>query len=303
MKNIRPDFLKIGDTVGVIAIASAPTQQQLSANWKEQLGSWGLKVKIGKHIEDKAPGDFAGQDICRAEDLMAMVKDPEVKAILSIRGGFGTMRTLEYVDMQLFKDNPKWLVGFSDITILHYALQHIGIESIHGAMPGTFSEEFDGFSQLSLKNALFGHCLQYTTAAHKFNHFGEAKGLLVGGNLTLMTNLIGTPTDADFSKDSILFIEDVSEKMYLIDSKMWRLKKCGHLAKVKGIIVGQFSETEGEEDWDRSVYDLIYEYTRQYDIPVMYGLQCGHEDLNVALYLGRTISLSVNEAGGEIKFL
>ena len=182
---MRPQFLKEGDTVAVIAIASAPSQEQLAANWKEQLESWGLKVKIGKNITTTYPGDFAGTHLQRAQDLQEMVLDPEVKAIISIRGGYGTMHTIKNLNLELFKENPKWLVGYSDITILHYALQKMGIESIHGAMCGTFTEEFDGFSQNSLKNALFGNVAAYTTNPHQFNVKGTAKGRLIGGTLHL----------------------------------------------------------------------------------------------------------------------
>ncbi len=300
---MRPQFLKKGDTVGVIAIASAAKDEQLAAGWKEELESWGLKVKIGEHLAAKTPGDFAGTDAERTEDLIKMAEDPEIKAVLSIRGGYGTMRTLDHIDLNIFKKYPKWYVGFSDITILHYALQSIGMESIHGAMPGTFEGDGNGESRLSLKNALFGKTKSYVTLPHKYNKNGSAEGKLAGGNLTLMRNLINTPYDNDFSKPTILFIEDVSEKMYTIDSKLWHLRKCGHLDKCQGIIVGYFSETLEEKDWNRSVYDLINEYTFPLNIPVMYGLPCGHEDPNVSLYLGRNISLDVGEEGGRIAFL
>ena len=180
---MRPQFLKEGDTVAVMAIASAPSDAQLAANWKQQLESWGLKVKIGKNIEAKFPGDFAGTHQQRADDLQEFILDPEVKAIISIRGGYGTMHTIKNLNLESFKENPKWLVGYSDITILHYALQKMGIESIHGAMCGTFTEEFDGFSQNSLKNALFGNVAAYTTNPSEYNSFGTAKGKLIGGNL------------------------------------------------------------------------------------------------------------------------
>ncbi|MBR5184314.1 MAG: LD-carboxypeptidase, partial [Bacteroidales bacterium] len=195
---MRPEFLKEGDTIAVIAIASAPSDAQLAGNWKEQLESWGLKVKIGKNLEAKYPGDFAGTHQQRAEDLTEMLLDPEVKAIVSIRGGYGTMHTIKNLNLELFKENPKWLIGYSDITILHYALQKMGIESIHGAMPGTFPAEWDAFSQNSLKDALFGKVAAYTTNPHKYNVKGTAQGRLIGGNLTLMRNLVATPNDHNF---------------------------------------------------------------------------------------------------------
>ena len=268
---MRPQFLKEGDTVAVIAIASAPSQEQLAANWKEQLESWGLKVKVGKNITATYPGDFAGTHLQRAQDLQEMILDPEVKAIISIRGGYGTMHTIKNLNLELFKENPKWLVGYSDITILHYALQKMGIESIHGAMCGTFTEEFDGFSQNSLKDALFGNVAAYTTNPHQFNVKGTAKGRLIGGNLTLMRNLVATPNDHNFDEPTILFIEDIDERMYTIDSKLWHLRECGHLAKCKGIVVGYFTDTREEDQWQRNVLDLINEYTAPLGIP-----ECQH---------------------------
>ena len=210
---MRPEFLKPGDTVAVMAIASAPSEAQLAANWKEQLESWGLKVKIGANITATYPGDFAGTHQQRADDLATFIADKEVKAIISIRGGYGTMHTIKNLNLEAFKENPKWLVGYSDITILHYALQKMGIESIHGAMPGTFTEEFDGFSQNSLKDALFGNVAAYTTNPSKYNTFGTAQGRLIGGNLTLMRNLVATPNDHNFDEPTILFIEDIDERM------------------------------------------------------------------------------------------
>lgn len=300
---MRPQFLKEGDTVAVIAIASAPSQAQLAANWKAQLESWGLKVKIGKNITATYPGDFAGTHQQRAEDLQEMILDPEVKAIISIRGGYGSMHTIKNLDLNTFAQNPKWLVGYSDITILHYALQKMGIESIHGAMCGTFTEEFDGFSQNSLKDALFGNVAAYTTNPSEYNSFGTAKGKLIGGNLTLMRNLIATPNDHNFDEPTILFIEDIDERMYTIDSKLWHLRESGHLAKCKGIVVGYFTDTREEDQWQRNVYDLIHEYTAPLGIPVMFNFPCGHEHPNASIYLGREVEMSVSQSGGVLRFL
>ncbi|MBQ8646187.1 MAG: LD-carboxypeptidase [Bacteroidales bacterium] len=300
---MRPQFLKEGDTVAVIAIASAPSQGQLAANWKAQLESWGLKVKLGKNLTATFPGDFAGTHLQRAQDLQEMIQDPEVKAIISIRGGYGTMHTIKNLNLELFKENPKWLVGYSDITILHYALQKMGLESIHGAMCGTFTEEFDGFSQNSLRDALFGNVAAYTTNPHQYNVKGSAQGRLIGGNLTLMRNLVATPNDHNFDEPTILFIEDIDERMYTIDSKLWHLRECGHLAKCKGIVVGYFTDTREEDQWQRNVLDLINEYTAPLGIPVMFNFPCGHEHPNASIYLGRQVEMSVGESGGVLRFL
>ncbi|MBQ1218796.1 MAG: LD-carboxypeptidase, partial [Bacteroidales bacterium] len=270
---------------------------------KAQLESWGLKVKVGEHITDRIHYDFAGSHQLRAEELTKMVLDPEVKAIVSIRGGYGTMHTIQHLDMNIFKENPKWIIGYSDITILHYALQKIGLESIHGAMPGTFMEEFDGFSQNSLKDALFGNLAAYTTNPSKYNNFGTGKGKLIGGNITLLRNLVGTELDNNYDEPTILFIEDIDEKMHKIDSKLWHLKQTGHLDKCKGIIVGYFTDIADEDLWEQSVYDLIHSYTKDLNIPVMFNFPCGHEHPNASIYLGREVEMSVSEKGGVLRFL
>ena len=161
---IRPGFLKKGDTVAVVAMASAlSSQSRQTLYWKEMFESWGLHVKIGKHLYDSAPGDFAGSDQDRAADITEMLLDPEVKALVSFRGGYGSMRTLRALDLDLFSQHPKWLVGFSDITVFHAMLQSRGIESILGAMPSTVGEG-SAVSEESLRKALFGEIKSYRTA-------------------------------------------------------------------------------------------------------------------------------------------
>lgn len=300
---MRPQFLKEGDTIAVIAIASSPSAAQMAANWKAQFESWGLKVKVGEHITDRIHYDFAGSHELRAAELTKMVLDKEVKAIVSIRGGYGTMHTIKHLDMNIFKENPKWIIGYSDITILHYALQKMGLESIHGAMPGTFTEEFDGFSQNSLKDALFGKVAAYTTNPSKYNNFGLAKGKLIGGNITLLRNLVGTQLDNNYDEPTILFIEDIDEKMHKIDSKLWHLRETGYLAKCKGIVVGYFTDIADEDLWEQNVYDLIHSYTKDLNIPVMFNFPCGHEHPNASIYLGREVEMSVGESGGVLRFL
>lgn len=302
MSTLRPQYLKPGDTIAVISIASSPSQAQMAANWKEQFESWGLKVKVGEHIADKIHYDFAGSHELRAQELTKMVLDPEVKAIVSIRGGYGTMHTIKYLDMNIFRENPKWIIGYSDITVLHFALQKIGLESIHGAMPGTFEPGFDGYSQNSLRKALFGEVTEYTTPASKYNNYGTGAGRLIGGNITLLRNLLSTPIDHNWDEPTVLFIEDIDEHMHKIDSKMWHLRESGILAKCKGIIVGYFTDIHDQDQWQCSVYDLIHSYTRELDIPVIFDFSCGHEFPNSSIYLGRDVQITCDEHGGKITF-
>lgn len=299
---IRPEFLKKGDTVAVVAMASAlsPESRQ-TLYWKDMLESWGLKVKTGKHLYDSAPGDFAGSDEDRAADITEMLLDPEVKALISFRGGYGSMRTLRALDLDLFSQHPKWLVGFSDITVFHAMLQSRGIESILGAMPSTVGEG-SAVSEESLRKALFGETRSYRTAPHEYSCPGSARGRLVGGNLSLVVSCLRTPWENHLDEDSIFFIEDVDERMYNLDRMLLTLQQGGFFARPKGIIIGQFTDTSGEDQWQRKALDLVHEYMPA-DKPVLFGFDCGHEHPNYSLYLGREVTLDVTPDGGALKFL
>ena len=300
---IRPEFLKKGDTVAVVAMASAlSSQSRQTLYWKEMFESWGLHVKIGKHLYDSAPGDFAGSDQDRAADITEMLLDPEVKALVSFRGGYGSMRTLRALDLDLFSQHPKWLVGFSDITVFHAMLQSRGIDSILGAMPSTVGEG-SAVSEESLRKALFGEIKSYRTAPHAFNHTGSARGRLVGGNLSLIVSCLGTPWQNRLRENSILFIEDVDERMYNLDRMLLTLQQGGTFDRAKAVIIGQFTDTSGEDEWQRKALDLVNEYMAPLDKPVLFGFDCGHEHPNYSLYLGREVTLDITSDGGSIKFL
>jgi len=303
---IRPSYLKPGDTIGVVAMASAISNSQLTPEyedkWNSIFSSWGLKIKKGKYLYNSLPGDFAGDDILRAEDMREMLLDDEVKAIISYRGGYGSMRTLSHLDLNLFKEHPKWLVGFSDITIFHNALRSLGIESILGAMPSTFGDAsqqtFD-----SLHGALFGAEMRYSTAPHPFSKLGKSRGRLVGGNLCLFVSTIGTPIQNLFEEDSILFIEDIDEKMHTIDRMLLTMRCAGMLDRLKGVIIGQFTDTADSDKWKKDAYTLIKEHTDRLDCPVLFGFPSGHEQPNYSLVLGREAQLEVSPDGGSLRLL
>ena len=298
----RPEYLKPGDTVAVLALASSLSEKsRQTLYWKEMLESWGLRVKTGKHLYDSAPGEFAGSDADRAADLTEALLDPEVKAIISFRGGYGSMRTVRAMDTRLFTEHPKWLVGFSDITVFHAVLQSQGMESILGAMPSTIGEN-STVSEESLRKALFGEIKSYRTAPHPFNKEGKARGRLVGGNLSLVHSCLRTPWENHLRESSILFIEDVDERMYNIDRMLLTLQQGGFFERAKGIIIGQFTDTTGEDEWKRSVLELVNEYMPA-GKPVLFGFDCGHEHPNYSLYLGREVTLDITPDGGCLKFI
>ena len=299
---IRPAYLKPGDTVAVVAMASALSESSRQTfYWKAMLESWGLRVKTGRHLYDSIPGEFAGCDADRAADLTEMLLDPEVKAIISFRGGYGSMRTVRALDLRLFTAHPKWLVGFSDITVFHAVLQSLGIESILGAMPSTVGED-SAVSEESLRKALFGEIRSYRTAPHPFSKPGQARGRLVGGNLSLIVSCLGTPWAHRLDEDSILFIEDVDERMYNLDRMLLTLQQGGAFDRARGIVIGQFTDTSGEDEWQRTAIDLVNEYMAPLDKPVLFGFDCGHEHPNYSLYLGREVTLDVSPDGGLLAF-
>ena len=303
---IRPGFLKEGDTVAVVAMASSLSDKsRQTLYWKELLESWGLRVKLGKHLYDSEPGEFAGRDEDRAADITEMLLDPEVKALISFRGGYGSMRTVRALDTRLFAEHPKWLVGFSDITVFHALLRSLGMESIHGAMPSTIGPGAgDGshVSEESLRKALFGQVRSYRTAPHPFSKCGQARGRLVGGNLSLIHSCLRTPWEIRPRENHILLIEDVDERMYNIDRMLLTLQQGGFFERASGIIVGQFTDTSGEDEWKRTVLDLVNEYMPA-DKPVLFGFDAGHEHPNYSLYLGREVTLDVTPDGGLLQFV
>lgn len=301
---IRPEFLKKGDTVAVVSMASNPPASAREEQWLRDIEAWGVKVKKGEHIYDSIPGEFAGTDEDRAADIEAALKDPEVKAIISWRGGYGSMRTVTKLDTSLFLKYPKWIVGFSDITVFHALFGKLEMESILGDMPCSFYEGPEAPKSIEyLRAALFGELKSYHTDPHPYSREGKARGRLVGGNLSLWSSTIGTPWENHIDEDCILFLEDIDERMLSVDRMLLTLKCGGYLDRAKAVIVGQFTDTAAEAIWKRDVYSLIKEHTDTLKCPVLFGCQCGHEHPNISLYLGREVELTVSPEGGLIEFL
>lgn len=304
---VRPPFLREGDSVGLVAISSKTD----SARMKHYLAavdtvrSWGLSVRLAAHLFDRSGGWFASADSVRAQELQQMLENPHLRAVLFFRGGYGAVRVLDRIDLGAVLRDPKWLVGFSDLTTVHYALHKAGIESIHGTMPSNFRTgpaERDT-SALWLREALFGRVGGYVSAPHPFNRPGEAQGRLSGGNLSVVSAMNGMPEDNDFSEPTILLIEDVGESIHHIDRMLRTLLRSGRLERIAGLVVGDFTHIRGEKQWGSSVYELISEYAGTLDIPVLFGFPAGHGRLNAALYMGREVRLTVSEEGGELRFL
>lgn len=301
---VRPPFLSPGDSVGVVAISSRITiTQQEAESHLNVIRSWGLKIKLGEHLYDHSGGWFPASDEERAEDLQAMIDNDNIKAVIFFKGGYGSVRVLDYLNLNVLREKPKWLVGFSDLTTIHFALRKIGVESIHGTMPTVFLQNQTDYSAISMKNALFGYVYEYNIEPHRFNQYGTAVGSLVGGNLTLISALSGTNIDLDLDLPSVLLIEDTGESIYDIDRKMQQLLRSGKLNDVKAVLVGHFTNISGESTWQQTIYELINDYVKDLNIPVIFNFPAGHQQPNYSVYMGRMVTVEVNESGGRLIFM
>lgn len=295
--NIQPAYLKKGDKIAIICPAKKLPKPIDGAI--KILQNWGLEVVLGETITANYH-QFAGNDSLRAADLQRYLNDSEIKAIIAGRGGYGTIRIIDELDFTAFKAEPKWLIGFSDITVLlSHAFAKLNTQSLHAQMPYTF-EESTPEALDSLQKILFGEKVSYHYKSIFPNKRGETQGILIGGNLTLLIAMEGSVSEMDFT-EKILFIEDVGEHEYAIDRMMRILKRKGKLNKLKGLIVGAFNEL-GEEKipFGQTPEEVILALVKEYDYPVCFNFPTGHIADNRAMVLGAEISLHVNE--NEVEF-
>ncbi len=297
MINIPP-YLKKGDTIGLICPAGYMPAEKVQTCIRV-LGEWGYVVKTGKTVGGESQTYFSGTDAERLADLQEMLDDKEVKAVLCARGGYGTGRIIDEIRFKKFRKHPKWIIGYSDITVLHSHLySNFRIASLHSPMAGAFNDggEHNEFV-LSLKNALEGKKAHYSCDAHAFNREGEAEGELVGGNLALLAHLCGTGSDLK-TKGRILFIEDVGEYLYNIDRMLYQLRRSGKLSKLAGLIVGGFTEIkDNERPFGQTAYEIISDRVKEYDYPVCFDFPVSHTDRNYALKVGVLHQLKVGKPG------
>ena len=298
---IRPPYLKKNDKVAVVAPASSIEGDALRAAIR-RMESWDLKVVPGEYVFTQYH-QFAGTDAQRVADLQAAVNNTEIKAVICARGGYGCGRIMDAVDFSSLAAHPKWLVGFSDITLFHAHLNRLNLMTIHGIMPINFPPEgTDNESVNSLKNALFGKLKSHTASRHELNKKGVAKAVLVGGNLSLIAHLCGTK-DALNTFARILFIEELGEYLYNIDRLMTQLYRSGTLASLAGLIVGDFTKLKDyETPFGKTAYEIILDYVSDLNIPVAFDFPAGHREPNLALYFGQETLLSVTEEETIIYF-
>ena len=296
---ITPPYLQKGDTVAVLATARKNTDDNLKPAI-DLLKSWGLEVVIGSTI-GLDNNQLAGTDEQRAADFQQQLNNPNIKAIWCVKGGYGTVRMIDLLDFTAFKKNPKWIVGFSDVTVLHNHLNTLGFKSIHGIMPVTVAKATPEAIE-TLRIALFGEKLKYEIDPFMMNRPGKATGELVGGNLSILYSLFGSPSAIDCT-DKILFIEDLDEYLYHIDRMMINLKRNGCLESIKGIVVGSMTKMKDNDiPWGKNAIEIIEDVTKTYHIPVLYNFPAGHIQDNRALILGDIVTINVNEKCSTLVF-
>jgi muramoyltetrapeptide carboxypeptidase len=297
-KMIFPPNLKKGDTVAIVATARKNIEDNLqpAISW---LKSWGLEVVIGKTIGlDK--NQLAGTDEQRAADFQTQLDNPNIKAIWCVRGGYGTVRMIDLLDFTKFKQSPKWIIGFSDVTVFHSHLNTMGYASIHGIMP--VSSKATEEAKETLRKALFGEPLEYAIPCVSMNRYGDAKGELVGGNLSILYSLFGSNSAIDCT-DKILFMEDLDEYLYHIDRMMINLKRNGCLESLKGIIIGGMTKMKDNDiPWGKTALEIIDDVTKKYNIPVLFNFPAGHMADNRALIFGKQVFLEVNDIESKVIF-
>jgi muramoyltetrapeptide carboxypeptidase len=284
-----PSYLKKGDKIGIIASARKISKEEVQPA-VDILNAWGLEVVLGTNVF-KEDHQFSGTDKERAEDLQAMLDDVEIKAVISARGGYGTIRIIDKIDFSRFRKEPKWLIGYSDITVLHSHIYNFGIETLHATMPINFMKNTEATE--TLRKALFGEKLSYEAALHSLNRNGKAEAELVGGNLSLLYALTGSASDID-TKGKILFIEDLDEYLYHIDRMMISLKRSGKLGQLAGLIVGGMSDMKDNAvPFGKNAEEIIMDAVKEYNYPVCFNFPAGHIDRNLAMVFGRKVKLEV----------
>ncbi|MEI6946198.1 LD-carboxypeptidase [Paraflavisolibacter sp. H34] len=296
-----PPYLQPGDTIALTSPGGYITLPELQPAI-QVLQSWGYVVKIGATI-GRRDFNFGGTDEERAADFQQLLDDPSVQAILCARGGYGCIRIVDRLNWTKFRQQPKWVIGFSDVSVLHQHIhRHCGIATLHSKMCNSFPADWSQAEPIqvqtiaSIHEALAGKPMAYTAEPHPQNRPGTAEGVLVGGNLKIFETLSGTASDIP-TAGKILFVEDTHEYLYSIDRMFWNLQRTGKLKGLKGLIVGGFNvkpDDEGEE-FGRSLQEIVLDKVKKYDYPVCFNFPVGHQRANFALKCGLRHRLSVNE--------
>ncbi len=267
----------------------------------KKLQEWGFNVMIGKTVGGNSKNYFSAPDEEKIDELQAMLDSKEIQAILFGRGGYGMSRIIDKLDFREFKKNPKWLIGFSDITVLHcHLLSNMKVASIHGPMAGAFNTNNQSTID-ALHKVMTGKKINYYCESHYFNRTGKATGELIGGNLALLSNVIGTKSDFK-TKNKILFIEDVGELLYSADRMLQQLKRCGKFSQLAGLIIGGFTEMKDtERPFGKKIEEIIFDTIKEFDYPVCFGFPVSHGEINLSVKLGLSYQLNITKSKTNLK--
>lgn len=289
----RPPYLRAGDRVGVLALASQVSYDALYEGLRVLREDWQLEVVEGDTLHTNYH-QFSGTDDERRADFQRMLDDSKMKAIFSARGGYGSSKIIDRLNFSRFKKSPKWLVGFSDITALHCHLHRMGVESLHATMPKLFGQEGALNAVDTLRKALWGEPLKYEISPYSLNRTGTAFGQVIGGNVCLLAHLLGSRSALD-TRGKLLFIEDVEETYYNLDRMMVQLKRALKLDRLAGLVVGQFTDMKDNDTitFGKTAYEIIAEYAAEYEYPVCFDFPVGHVADNRAMIVGREAQLTV----------
>ena len=303
-KLIKPEYLTKGDTIAIVAPSGVLKNYDNYINKaKELLKSWGLNVIVGKNVFND-DGHFAGTDNERTLDFQSALDNKSIKGIWCARGGYGAVRVIDNLNFEKYKLEPKWIIGYSDITAIHNELHILNSESIHAIMCKSLNElDIDNSESVSLlKKTLFGEKISYKIKTNSYNIEGSTSGKLVGGNLTLLHCMLGSKSSIN-TEGKILFIEDLGEYLYHIDRMLYSLKRAGYFDNLNGLIVGDFTDLrKNTTPFGRNLKELILEIVSDYNIPVLFDFPAGHGKENFPLILGREIELIVEKEDSNIIF-
>ncbi|MEO9572259.1 MAG: LD-carboxypeptidase [Polaribacter sp.] len=303
-KLITPPYLKTGDSIVILAPAGIlKHRQETMLKAKELAESWGLKVKLGKHIFNKN-SHFAGTDDERTADFQEALDNANIKAIWSGRGGYGSVRVLDKLDYTTFLKNPKWVIGYSDITAFHSHIHNLGVETMHAMMGTSVDDKPEETIETldSFQKAIFGKQLKYNIPSSKYNRKGKVEGQIVGGNLALLASMLGSKSQTN-TKGKIIFIEEIGEYKYAIDRMLQSLKRAGYFNNCAGVIIGDISKIKkNSTNWGYTIEELVLDVVKEYDFPVLFDFPAGHNADNRALIFGRKVKLKIGKKESSVVF-
>jgi len=306
-KLITPSYLKAGDTIAIVAPAGIlkPSRKAVVLQAKQLAESWGLYVVLGKNMFHQN-NHFAGTDNERAADFQEALDNKNIKAIWAARGGYGSVRILDKLDFTKFTQNPKWIIGYSDITAFHNHIHNLGIETLHAMMATSLEEKPEEIIETisTFKKVLFGENLSYKIPLSKYNrthNLDTIQGQIIGGNLAILSSMLGSKSQLN-TENKILFIEEIGEYKYAIDRMLQSLKRANYFTNVKAVVIGNMSLIKkNSTKWGSSIEQLILDAIPA-DIPVIFNFPAGHEADNRALIFGRKTKLIISKEHSTLSF-